>query len=263
MLRNFLINSVLLFLIGCASDVIVDQDTNNSQGNLPTQKSSADDEFDLAEPDPLELFNRYMYGFNRVADAVILKHVAIAYDLGVPDNAKYCVESFLSNLCAPINTINYTLQGRGSEAAVTVCRFLLNTTFGLFGLLDFASFVGIEEKQTSFNETLATWGVEPGPYIMLPLLGPTTFRGMFGYGFDWGADPVRIVANRRNGSFNKHKRMSNYLWYIYGTDVVVKRSKLLTTLDDIDETSLDPYVTIRNIIFQRQASVDKRTKSRG
>lgn len=244
---------LFLILVGCAS---------NSEIKNNSEASKQHDEFTIPEPDPLETFNRYMYGFNRIADAILLKQLAIAYDLGVPDNAKYCIESFLNNLCAPINTVNYLMQGQGEKTAKTIFRFLLNSTLGLFGLLDFATFVGIEEESTSFNETLASWGVESGPYVMLPLLGPTTFRGMFGYGFDWYFDPVRMVAVRRNGSFNKDARLKKYMWYQYGADVVVKRAKLLPTLDDIYTTSLDSYVTIRSMIFQRQQNVDKKVKSR-
>lgn len=253
-------NTTLAFLLlfGCSSK---NDNVDLVEGSNVT-KSKTVDEYDLPEPDQLELFNRYMYGFNRIADAVVLKPVAIAYDLGVPDNAKYCVESFLNNLGGPINCINYLMQGQGEKTARTAFRFLLNSTLGLFGLLDFASFVGIEEEPTSFNETLASWGVESGPYIMLPILGPTTFRGLFGYAFDWASNPVRIIANHRNESFNKHKQFSGYLWYVYALDVTVRRSQLLLTLDDIDETSLDPYVTIRSMVFQRQLKVDKTVKSR-
>jgi phospholipid-binding lipoprotein MlaA len=249
---------VFLFLVGCSS-----QKDSSSEIELKNNisKDKIGDEYDLPEPDQLELFNRYMYGFNRIVDAAILKPVAIAYDQGVPDNAKYCVESFLGNLWGPINCINYVMQGDGEKTARTAFRFLLNSTLGLFGLLDFASFIGIEEEPTSFNETLASWGVESGPYIMLPLLGPTTFRGAFGYAFDWFLDPIRIVANHRNESFNKHKQFSKYMLYTRALDVTMKRSNLLLTLDDIDETSLDPYVTIRSMVFQRQLKVDKKFKA--
>ena len=119
---------LLLFtLCGCSTT----QDTEISK-----QQDIEEDEFSLAEPDPLELFNRYMYGFNRILDAAIIKPVAIAYELGTPENVKYCTKSFVKNAYGPINLINYTLQGKIENAAKTTLRFVLNTTFGLFGLID-------------------------------------------------------------------------------------------------------------------------------
>lgn len=239
----------LLMLSGCST----------TQETEPTNNvSEEDDEFTLKEPDPLELFNRYMYGFNRVFDAALIKPVAIMYDMGLPDNVQYCTKSFVKNAYGPINFINYTLQGKIENAAKTSLRFILNTTLGLFGLIDFAEFVGISEEQTSFNEILASWGVEPGPYIMLPILGPTSFRGAYGYAFDWFADPLRIFANHSDSCINRNHKVRDILWGAAAANVITTRADLLNTLDDIYETSKDSYVTIRSIIFQRQQKVDKK-----
>ncbi len=227
----------LVFLCGCSS--VSD-----------TQKADIEeDEFTLHEPDPLEMFNRYMYGFNRVLDAAIIKHVAIAYDMGTPENVKYCARSFIKNIHGPINFINHLLQGHIEQSTTTTLRFILNTTFGLFGLLDFADFIGIKEEPTSFNETLATWGVEAGPYIMLPVLGPTTFRGAFGYAFDWFADPTRYFARHSKSYHNDHQQFQKWLWGVTAVDIIDIRAGLLNSLDDIYETSEDSYVTIRSMIF--------------
>ena len=247
---NFLAWFLLAFILCGCSTV---QDAEN-----PTKISEEEDEFSLAEPDPLELFNRYIYGFNRVLDAAVIKPVAIMYDLGLPENVKYCTKSFVKNAYGPINIINHTLQGKIDNAGKTSLRFLLNTTFGLLGFIDFAEFIGINEETTSFNETLATWGVEPGPYIMLPLLGPTTFRGAYGYAFDWFADPLRIFANHSTCCINRNHRIRDILWGVSAANIISTRAELLNTLDDIYETSKDSYVTIRSIIFQRQQTVDKK-----
>ncbi len=239
---------ILIVLCGCSTT----QDTKN--------QDTEDDEFTLYEPDPLELFNRYMYGFNRCLDAAIIKPAAIAYELGTPENVKYCAKSFVKNAYGPINLVNYTLQGKIENAARTTLRFALNTTFGLLGLIDFAEFIGISEEPTSFNETLASWGVEPGPYIMLPILGPTTFRGAYGYTFDWFANPLRIYAKDSKSSINRHHRLQNVLLGSAALDFVSTRARLLDSLDDIYTTSKDSYVTIRSIIFQRQQKVDNKIK---
>jgi phospholipid-binding lipoprotein MlaA len=238
----------LLTLCGCSS--VSDTKKENAE----------DDEFTLHEPDPLEMFNRYVYGFNRILDAAIIKPVAIAYDLGTPENVKYCTRSFIKNIYGPINLVNYTLQGRIEKSTTTALRFILNTTFGLFGLLDFAEFIGIKEEPTSFNETLATWGVEAGPYIMLPVLGPTTFRGAFGYAFDWFANPIRYFAAHSKSHHNNHHQFQNWLWVVTAMDIINIRAGLLNSLDDIYETSEDSYVTIRSMIFQRQQKLENRLK---
>ncbi len=233
---------VFFALCGCSNT----QDTEFSK-----QQNIEEDEFSLAEPDPLELFNRYMYGFNQILDAAIIKPVAIAYELGTPENVKYCTKSFVKNAYGPINLINYTLQGKIETAAKTTLRFVLNTTFGLFGLIDFAEFIGISEELTSFNETLATWGIESGSYIMLPILGPTTFRGICGYAFDWFADPLRICANN-------DARLQKVLLGATVANIISTRADLLDSLDDIYTTSPDSYVTIRSIVFQRQQKIDNK-----
>jgi len=239
---------LLFILCDCSSTSDLNKDPNKNK----------DDEFALYEPDQLELFNRYVYGFNRMLDAFIIKPVAIAYDLGTPENVKYCTRSFIKNVRGPLSAVNYLLQGEGEKSSKTILRFLLNTTFGLCGLLDFAEFIGIKENQTTFNETLSSWGVEPGPYIMLPIIGPTTFRGAFGYAFDWFADPVYYVAKHSKSHHNTHHQFVHWLWGVTAAEVIDIRASLLTALDDIYETSSDSYVTIRSMIFQRQKKVDDR-----
>ena len=242
---------LLLSLLGGCSSV------SNTQNE---DKNKDDDEFYLNEPDPLETFNRYVYGFNRILDAAVIKPVAIAYDLGTPENFKYCTRSFIKNLRGPLNMVNYLLQGKADNSAKTTLRFILNTTFGLFGLLDFADFIGIKESTTSFNETLTVWGVEAGPYIMLPIIGPTTFRGAFGYMFDWFADPVHYFAYNSKSHHNTHHQFKYWLWGITTLEIIDIRASLLSSLDDIYETSADSYVTIRSMIFQRQQKLENRLR---
>lgn len=237
---------IIVMLSGCSTTQEIEQ-----------KDKTPDDEFTLHEPDPLELYNRYMYGFNRILDAAIIKPVAIMYK-GLPDNVQYCTRSFVNNVYGPINLLNYTLQGRLEEAGKTAVRFILNSTFGLLGLLDFADFVGIKGERTSFNETLASWGVESGPYIMLPIIGPTTFRGAFGYAFDWFADPMRYVASHSKSHLNNHHQFKYWLWGVTAMDVIDIRASLIDHLDDIDATSPDPYVTIRSMIFQKQKKLDEK-----
>lgn len=241
---------LLLIMCSCAS-----------QPDIQNNKEA--DEFELYEPDPLEMFNRYMYGFNRMLDAAIIKPVAIAYDLGTPENVKYCTRSFIKNIRGPINLVNYTLQGKIDKSAKTALRFILNTTFGLFGLLDFADFIGIKENPTNFNETLTTWGVEAGPYVMLPIIGPTTFRGAFGYLFDWFADPVHYFAEHSRSHHNNDHQFVYWLWGVTALEIIDIRAGLLSSLDDIYETSADSYVTIRSMIFQRQKKLETKLKGNG
>lgn len=244
---------IFFFFILCSCS-----STSDLKNHNPSNKD--DDEFTLKEPDQLEMFNRYVYGFNRMLDAIIIKPVAIAYDLGTPENVKYCTKSFIKNIRSPLDTVNYALQGEGEKSSRSFLRFVLNTTFGIFGLIDFAEFIGIKPERTNFNETLASWGVEPGPYIMLPIIGPTTFRGVFGYAFDWFADPVYYVAKHSKSHHNTHNQFVHGLWGITALEIIDIRASLLTSLDDIYETSPDSYVTIRSMIFQRQKKVDSKVR---
>lgn len=142
----------------------------------------------LADEDPWERFNRSMYRFNDSLDKAILKPVAKTYDRNVPSIVKQGTGNFFSNLGEVSNTLNNLLQGDVVESAASGSRFLINSTIGLFGLIDVASAVGIKEYKEDFGQTLAVWGIGSGPYLVLPFFGPSTLRDGSGMYVDYLVD---------------------------------------------------------------------------
>jgi phospholipid-binding lipoprotein MlaA len=124
--------------------------------------------------------NRKVQAFNDTADRYVLKPVAKGYGAVLPKPVRRGVGNFFSNLLAPITILNQLLQGKGTEGGQDTMRFLVNTTLGVGGIFDVGSKVGLEEHQEDFDQTFARWGVGSGPYLVVPFLGPSTFRGVAG-----------------------------------------------------------------------------------
>lgn len=145
--------------------------------------------------DPWEGFNRGVYHFNDVIDRYVAKPAAQAYQAITPQPVDDGISRFLNNLLSPITLINELLQGKPAAAAATMSRLMFNTTLGLGGFFDVGAKMGMPRTNEDFGQTLAVWGVGQGPYIMLPLLGPSTVRDFFGRFADAPADP-RAHINR-------------------------------------------------------------------
>ena len=166
----------------------------------------------LANDDPFQSLNREILEFNDAADAVILRPIAVAYDETVPRPIRRGLMNAYDNLSDVNAALNALLQGRPVYAVRNTGRVLLNTTFGLLGIIDVASDIGIEPYETDFGHTLARWGAPEGPYVMVPFLGPRTFRSGIGditdsfmsandYVFDddlitWGSRGWRVLEYR-------------------------------------------------------------------
>ena len=135
---------------------------------------------DVNAKDPFEKFNRVMWEVNAISDRVILKPVAKAYTRAVPSPIRSGVSNFFSNLWQPMSVINDLLQGKLDDAGRDTSRFLINTTFGIFGVLDPASKLKLPKHQEDFGQTLAVWGVPSGAYLVLPFFGPSNLRDVGG-----------------------------------------------------------------------------------
>ncbi|GAB3759779.1 VacJ family lipoprotein [Ramlibacter monticola] len=144
--------------------------------------------------DPLESFNREVNSVNRGVDQAALKPAAEAYEHGVPRLVRAGVSNFLGNLGDPWSAVNSLLQLKAGDAAQDTMRFAVNTFFGLGGVLDIATDAGMERHKQDFGNTLAHWGVPAGPYLVLPILGPSTLRDTVALPADWFGDPLRFVA---------------------------------------------------------------------
>lgn len=218
----------------------------------PNEKTSFDD----GPNDPLEPFNRLIFGINELLDFVILRPVAEIYRAITPEPVRNGVTNVLDNLFAPVGFLNHILQGEAERATVTLFRLLMNSTFGLFGLVDVTSDLGYPRYDTDFNQTLMAWGVDTGPYLVLPVIGPSSFRGTIGFIGDYYADPLNMYLNNRH-----HRQYRYWLTVRYGATMVSQREKVIDTIDNLRNSSLDMYVTMRSIYFQRQAYMAEKLKS--
>jgi phospholipid-binding lipoprotein MlaA len=193
--------------------------------------------------DPLESINRSMFGFNQSVDEAVLKPVAVAYKNNLPEIVQTGVRNFFSNVADISISVNNLLQGKITDAANDGMRFALNTTIGGFGLLDWASEMGIEKHNEDFGQTLGKWGVGDGPYLVWPLLGPSTARDSVGSIFDIAMDPVgrhTPIAERNS---------------MYVTRVVGRRADLLDASRLLEEIALDKYAFMRDAYLQRRRSL--------
>lgn len=191
--------------------------------------------------DPLESFNRGVYQFNDAVDKAIAKPVAQGYDAVMPLPGKIMVSNFFSNLDDVIVTANDLLQLKFNQAASDGSRFLFNTTFGIFGLLEVTS--RLEKHDEDFGQTLGYWGIDSGPYIVLPLLGPSTLR-----------DGVGLYADSRPSKLRRvsHMRTRNQL---YITKAISRRAELLEQEKVLDEAVIDRYAFIRDAYLLRRQSL--------
>jgi phospholipid-binding lipoprotein MlaA len=197
--------------------------------------------------DPLEPFNRKALEFNEGVDSIVLKPVATVYRQQVPALVRTGVSNFFNNMSDGWSFVNSALQFKFGNAAENFMRLNVNTFLGLGGILDIASDLNIERHREDFGQTLGRWGVPAGPYIMLPLLGPSTLRDALSLTVDRKGDPVHYVAPT-------HDR-----YELYGLRAVDKRSNSLRVGTVLEEAALDKYTFIRDSYLQkRRAEITER-----
>jgi phospholipid-binding lipoprotein MlaA len=223
--------AALLCIAGCAT---------------PPADPAARAEFDRTN-DPLEPMNREIFDFNLFVDRILLKPLAQGYQAVIPDGGRNAVRHFLDNLNEPIVFANNLLQGQFKRAHTTFARFLMNSTFGLGGVLDLASGEGIEKQSGDFGQTLYSWGVPDGPYIVIPVLGPSNPRDGIGLGVDAYADPWSHLAS------NYHYSWVNYVRF--GVDGIDQRQRNLQTFDELQRNAIDFYAELRSLFRQHRAQV--------
>ena len=190
--------------------------------------------------DPLEPYNRRMQEFNDRVDAVVLKPVATAYRDGVPPIVRTGVSNFFGNLQDAWTFVNSLLQFRIQDAEESLARVQINTIAGLGGIFDVASDLNIDKHREDFGQTLGRWGVPAGPYVVLPLLGPSTLRDTLALPVDWKGD---LVTSLPRGD----ERTS-----LYALRAVDRRSNLLGVGGLIEQAALDKYSFTRDAYLQRR-----------
>ena len=212
----------------------------------PSEKSPYDninDEDDEDDEDPLEGLNRVIFAFNELFDAILLRPIAVTYDFIFPDPIKKGIGNVFNNLSEPVTFINDILQLKFDRAGETFSRFTLNTTFGLGGIFDVADEFGdIKRHKEDFGQTLGNAGVDRGPYLVLPFIGPSNFRDMIGTAVDIITDPVDYGLRRID---------RDHLIYVRkGMDLTHKRASALSLTDSIDKAAPDKYVRYRTLYNQ-------------
>jgi phospholipid-binding lipoprotein MlaA len=189
--------------------------------------------------DPFEKVNRATYAFNDALDRMLARPVAKAYRRVVPEPGRVAISNVLSNFEYPETLVNSALQGKFKDASQDLARFVVNSTIGIGGLWDPATKFGLPRHDEDFGQTLGKWGVPPGPYVVLPLLGPSDLRD----------GPSKFVD--RYANVPHYVGAGNTEYYILGVGLVDKRAELLAT-DAALDTAFDPYALVRNAYLQRR-----------
>lgn len=228
--RTFAISGLALLATGCAT---------------PPTDPAARAAFEEAN-DPLEPLNRDVFEFNRVLDGLLFKNVAEFYRIVVPEPVRKSIHHVIVNLNEPVVFANNLLQAKVERGGTTFARFAVNSTIGLAGIFDVASDMGLKEQTGDFGQTLYSWGVEDGgPYIVLPILGPTNPRDGIGMGVDSYIDPWRYVASDVG--------ISHFMWTRFVMAGIDERVRVGPQLDEMERTSLDFYAELRSLWRQNRA----------
>ena len=201
--------------------------------------------------DPYENLNRKVFVVNQVFDQVLLKPVARGYSNYAPNFIQNTVGNFFGNLADVWTAVNNFLQGKPREGIQDTGRVAVNTVFGVAGLADVATKLGFPKHQEDFGQTLGVWGVKPGPYVMLPLFGPSTMRDAVAKPLDLYVDPLNLSTR------------ADVEYSLRAMRLVDDRARLLPTTDMIEKVALDPYQFVRDAHFQqREARVNDASANR-
>lgn len=264
--KGLLLSIIIVTYLGgegtAAAQEITDISANinyNEFNNYDDEYSEYDDE-DYVENnndvqgfiiyDPLEPINRGIFIFNDKVDVYFLGPVARGYRRVLPKRVRKSVRNFLANLATPVVLANSLLQGDVENSGRTFARFVINTTVGLGGLFDVATHRGVIGREEDFGQTLGRYKIGAGPYIVLPLLGPSSLRDSFGLVVDYAVDPLGFNALEIGGErelVNNNVKLART-----GVDTVDTREKHDELIEDVRKTSFDPYSTMRSIYLQNR-----------
>ena len=237
---HMLVLLLALLLPGCAT-----------RPNTAQPSVAEEEDFD----DPLEDTNRAIFDFNQIVDRNVLVPVAKAYRTVLPDLVRDSIRDFLHNLRAPLIFANDALQGDFERAGQTFARFTLNSTLGIGGLIDVAGQWGqLPYHEQDLGVTFGTWGIPEGPYLVVPILGPSNPRDLSGQVAEGFGDPFNYIVTGNPYTL---------YWIPFvrgGVSGVDQRSRYIETLADIERTSLDYYATIRSLYRQRRAALIRHEK---
>ena len=212
-----------------------------------TPAQDANNEY--ADADPAEALNRQIFAFNRVVDTIVLRPVAAGYREVMPARGKIMVSNFVSNVKEPVTFANSVLQLDARNSFATFWRFLINSSFGIGGLFDVATEIGLENRETGLGDTFSIYGANSGPYFVIPIIGPSTTRDSLGRLGDVFLDPISYTNNA-------------IVYSVIGVKTVDTRYHKLKLLDDVYNNSVDPYATLRSLFLQYRTEEVKRAKNK-
>lgn len=211
------------------------KDTSSTSTFLEEDTYEEDEASNADVYDPLESMNRAVFSFNHKLDRYIIHPITVGYRRVVPNKGRTAIHNMFRNLGEPITFLNATLQGDPGAASSALGRFMINSTFGVAGLFNFTN---SHAEAKDFGQTLGHYGSGPGPYLVLPIFGPSNIRDGVGLIADGLSDPIRYTLNTNENMARAAAK---------GLD---KRDSILDITDDIDRTSLDPYATYRSLYTQ-------------
>ena len=191
--------------------------------------------------DPLEPTNRVFYSINNALDSVLLAPIARGYRAVVPAPVRNGLHNVVTNLSSPTTLVNDMMDGKPRRAGDTFMRMVINTTVGVGGIFDVAKNWGWPAHDSDFGLTLALWGVDGGPFLFLPVLGPSNPRDAAGFGVNMALDPFTYIHGDAWRIFG---------WSRFGVSAVDARERHLDDVDQIKKTALDPYATFRSLYQQ-------------
>lgn len=251
--------------------ILVAEATSAPQSTEKAGDSSPDEPFDpfakpgedgIEEYDPWEPLNTKFFEFNRQLDRVILKPVAKGYNYVVPNFVQIGISNVFYNSRVTPRFMNNLFQGKFKGASIEAGRFVINTTVGIGGFFDVAQRFNLTTPEEDTGQTLGFYGIKPGPYIMVPLLGPYTVRDLIGYGADIALNPIYwlIIPTMHNIDAIPTVISQEERALIYGitigvraTEIVNDRSLNLEKFEGVEESTVDLYAAVRNAYLQKRA----------
>lgn len=236
-----------LFSIVAVSTLLV-----TASACAPSTKAGDDEEV-AAEYDPLEGFNRVMHSINHTLDGLIIRPLASIYRGVIPEVLREGVSNFLANLEQPVVFANSILQGDMDNAGKTVGRFAINSTAGILGVFDVAAAAGVKNNDEDFGQTLGVWGLDSGPYLVLPILGPSSGRDLLGRGVDYVIDPLSTPWNE----------WLNEEWKVAraGATGLDYRARNFGVINNAYDNSVDSYAAFRSMYLQNRAAAVRNQNS--
>jgi phospholipid-binding lipoprotein MlaA len=195
--------------------------------------------------DPLEPMNRTVFDVNDFLDRLLIRPLTELYRFAVPDYLRERIANVLANMGEPVIFANNMLQGETTHAGVTAERFLVNTTVGVAGIFEVADGWNLPKQKGDFGQTLSVWGINGGPYLVLPLFGPSNFRDAIGLGVDMVTSPWQWLAGLGGNGMQNRVTYSQF-----AADGLTRREASLDDLDALRAGSLDFYAEMRSVYRQ-------------